>query len=787
MPIAPTYPGVYIQEVPSGVRTIVGVSTSTALIIGRCADGPLSTPVRCLSYSEFAAAFSEDGALTELPLQVRQFFLNGGTTAYVMRIAGGAVAATVTLNREDKSAALLLAAAAPGIKGSQIRALVRYDTDQPESTFTLELFRRDTTPAGTQVEALGETWRSLSMNPASPAYAPIYLTQNSKLVTASVPAAPTPNAAFSRAGRPIETDNAKFPPAWNAIVTATSNQFDISVGGGRYVTVTVPVTGITDEATMKSGLATAIKTALAPLPGTSETDLTVTTVAAPPSVFGATEKAKWIQVDHPTQDVFIRPAMTNDVAVPLMLGTAQGGLEKGAYADARPAPTGISVLPAAIMGSANSALASLDPAAVTAVKLDGATPVAFGTPARTGLQTGAGNAAMYRDAFPAGRNGNNSGLQEKLALIVSLVNDTAAADPAFPWTARAWGYRLNFIRRDGQDNDSGSAPDFTGWSPTGAMLDLGPRFYSLGTTGTGAYQSPGVAGDDGAAPADADYSAAYLAADREIDLFNLLVLPAADGVTREPLWGQASVFCLQRRAFLVMDAPLWGSAAAAAAGVDALRVGLVKDHAAVYYPRLTVTIAGLPVQIGASGSIAGLMARTDTARGVWKSPAGTEADIRGISGLERRFSDGENGMLNPKAVNTIRIFPTGVVSWGARTMDGDDASPSDYKYVSIRRLALFLEETLYRGLRWAVFEPNDAPLWGQIRLNVGAFMHGLFTQGAFQGQKSTDAYFVRCDAETTTQDDRNKGIVNVWVGFAPLKPAEFVVLHLQQMAGEIAV
>ena len=120
-------------------------------------------------------------------------------------------------------------------------------------------------------------------------------------------------------------------------------------------------------------------------------------------------------------------------------------------------------------------------------------------------------------------------------------------------------------------------------------------------------------------------------------------------------------------------------------------------------------------------------------------------------------------------------------------MDGDDSNPSDFKYVPIRRLSLYIEESLYRGLKWVVFEPNDEPLWGQIRLNVGAFMHGLFTQGAFQGKKSSDAYFVRCDGETTTQDDRNKGIVNIWVGFAPLKPAEFVVLYLQQMAGQITV
>jgi Bacteriophage tail sheath protein len=158
---------------------------------------------------------------------------------------------------------------------------------------------------------------------------------------------------------------------------------------------------------------------------------------------------------------------------------------------------------------------------------------------------------------------------------------------------------------------------------------------------------------------------------------------------------------------------------------------------------------------------------------------------RRIVGLQRKFSDNENGILNPRAVNTIRIFPNGIVNWGARTMDGDDGFASEYKYIPIRRLALFIEESLYRGLKWVVFEPNDEPLYAQIRLNVGAFMNNLFRQGAFQGQKPRDAYFVKCDTETTTQNDRNLGIVNIWVGFAPLKPAEFVILYLQQMAGQI--
>jgi len=179
------------------------------------------------------------------------------------------------------------------------------------------------------------------------------------------------------------------------------------------------------------------------------------------------------------------------------------------------------------------------------------------------------------------------------------------------------------------------------------------------------------------------------------------------------------------------------------------------------------------------------MARIDSSRGVWKAPAGIEASLRGIVGVQYPFSDGENGVMNPRAVNTIRVFPNGIVNWGARTMDGDNDFGSEYKYIPIRRLALFLEESLFRGLKWVVFEPNDEPLWAQIRLNVGAFMHGLFRQGAFQGSTPKDAYFVKCDSETTTQTDRNLGIVNIIVGFAPLKPAEFVVLSIQQIAGQL--
>ena len=150
--------------------------------------------------------------------------------------------------------------------------------------------------------------------------------------------------------------------------------------------------------------------------------------------------------------------------------------------------------------------------------------------------------------------------------------------------------------------------------------------------------------------------------------------------------------------------------------------------------------------------------------------------------------DAENGDLNPLGINCLRSFPVvGRVVWGSRTLRGADQLADEWKYVPVRRTALFIEESLYRGTQWVVFEPNDEPLWAQIRLNVGAFMQGLFRQGAFQGSTPREAYFVKCDKETTTQNDINLGIVNIVVGFAPLKPAEFVIIKLQQIAGQIQV
>jgi phage tail sheath protein FI len=249
---------------------------------------------------------------------------------------------------------------------------------------------------------------------------------------------------------------------------------------------------------------------------------------------------------------------------------------------------------------------------------------------------------------------------------------------------------------------------------------------------------------------------------------------------------------------LIVDPPsAWGkkketAAAEAKKGLNDLGLtGVAARNAALYFPRVIKADPEREDQLDTfvpCGIVAGLMARTDTQRGVWKAPAGVDASLNGIRGLEANLTNEENGMLNPLGINCLRNFPIiGNIVWGARTLRGADQLADEYKYVPVRRLALFLEESLYRGTQWVVFEPNDEPLWAQIRLNIGAFMHNLFRQGAFQGATPREAYFVKCDSETTTQNDINLGIVNIVVGFAPLKPAEFVIIKIQQMTGQIEV
>ncbi|GAA3112955.1 hypothetical protein GCM10010449_39020 [Streptomyces rectiviolaceus] len=364
-------------------------------------------------------------------------------------------------------------------------------------------------------------------------------------------------------------------------------------------------------------------------------------------------------------------------------------------------------------------------------------------------------------------------------------------------------------------------------TPNDAPDDGADPFAFVPKDGTAAQQpycsAPAEAGDDGAdgdgRPRNLDPYLGDRAAKTGLyqllktDIFNMLCLPdshwldeqlQAKGGGVQPLRDVALQLCVERRALLLVDpTSSWPSGPTGGGSnadvVDAVvkkmteleTLGEAGKNAAVYYPRV---LAPDPLLDGAlrpfppSGVMAGVLARTDVQRGVWKAPAGTDASLSGVSELEVPLTDLEIGRLNPVGVNCLRRLPAaGPVAWGARTLVGADRLASEWKYLPVRRLALFIEESLFRGTHWVVFEPNDEPLWASIRLNIGAFMNSLFRAGAFQGRTPQDAYLVKCDKDTNPQNDIDRGIVNIQVGFAPLKPAEFVIVHIQQLAGQIQV
>jgi phage tail sheath protein FI len=281
----------------------------------------------------------------------------------------------------------------------------------------------------------------------------------------------------------------------------------------------------------------------------------------------------------------------------------------------------------------------------------------------------------------------------------------------------------------------------------------------------------------------------------KVDIFNLLIMP---GVADNAVLSSALPFVEKKRAFMIMDSP----ANATADGLGAqqlptiqqvLDLGIIPrtDHGALYFPYLSAVdeLTGNILRLPPSGYVAGMYAQTDNNRGVWKAPAGLETILTDTTGvvLDGRLTDARAGVLNLENVNAIRTFPgSGTVIFGARTFIPPTGGAFDqWKYVPVRRMALFLEQTLYRNLGWVVFEPNDEPLWIAIRHSIEAFMLSLFRQGAFQGSTPDQAFQVKCDSSTTTQTDIDNGIVNILVAFAPLKPAEFVVIQIAQLAGQV--
>jgi phage tail sheath protein FI len=299
-------------------------------------------------------------------------------------------------------------------------------------------------------------------------------------------------------------------------------------------------------------------------------------------------------------------------------------------------------------------------------------------------------------------------------------------------------------------------------------------------------------GDDGTPllPGSNAFHAALAAAFEEdvtvgLDLANLVCVPGETDATALAL---LQGWCRKHRAFLIVDTDPAASVQSLSQGTTVLPSGPDALNSAVFFPWVRApdplhggTLADFPP----SGFVAGVFARIDAARGVWTAPAGKDASLNSAAGLAIAINDAESALLNPKAINCLRTLPTyGTVVWGSRTLHGEEGGDPEWKYIPVRRMALFLEQTLSRGTQWAMLEPNDESLWSQIRVEIGKFLQGLFRQGAFQGSTPKEAYFVKCDSETTTQTEIDLGVTNIIIGFAPLKPAEFVIIKLQQAAAK---
>jgi len=758
MPVTVSYPGVYIEEIPSGVRSISGVATSITAFVGYTSRGPVNQAVRLATFGDFERNFGGLQQDSEISYAVQQFFLNGGSDAYVVRVASGAGSAQISLADLAGNVVLNVSAANAGSWGNLVRLDVDYLTGNPDSTFnlTITLYQLQ---SGKLVFAQSETYRNLSMNSFSATYTPNMINGDSNLISVQLPAAP----ALTKGGWARSISLHTFPTltATDTTITGvydTTTPFTLVITGAvpnSVVSLVTAVNAAITAAGLTGNLAATAVDALGAA-GTDYLQLTSTSMAI-------------------NSGVQILRATSNDLATKIGLGLVNGGREKEAASALRPEAT----------GTTSSSIADL---------IDGATSVSGNLDVTvTDESTGATLLALTTIAVPAAVAG--PALRDALQTALRGIANSPATAQA---VVQLYGTLLNVVPSASTPNAAitlGNAVATT-VRLTGAGSATNVQEYSLGTGSTFGAQSGAMAGADGTPPNSAtdiegdEASKTGIYALLDVDLFNLLVIPRTtllpDADAKDVI-AKAVALCEARRAFFIVDPN---------PSKDITNIGTwvggitASRNAAVYFPQM---LAADPLQnfrvhpMPASGALAGIYASTDATRGVWKAPAGIDAIIQGAQGLSYTLTDAENGTLNPLGINCLRTFAVyGTVTWGARTLFGSDARADEYKYIPVRRIALYIEESLYRGTKWVVFEPNDEPLWAQIRLNVGAFMQTLFRQGAFQGSTPQAAYFVKCDSETTTPTDQNLGVVNILVGFAPLKPAEFVVIQIQQMAGQTA-
>lgn len=733
MAVVPTYPGVYVEEVASPVRTVVGVATSITAFVGRALRGPIDKPKTITTWGDFEATYGGLWAHSTMSYAVQQYFLNGGSQAVIARVvhfdnSGAMTARAAALGATASAQSWQFAANQSGSDGNDIIVTVTPSTATPDdlTTFNLEI-----ESDGGATTDLVEDLSVESLAAATPLGAHGLITVQGEIPSLR-PTVGTVLALEGGANPSFATASLTTPGSPTMLTAAVAG----AAGNNLRATVGDP-SGAGDYDLLVELLDTDGDV----LAWTLYADLTIgaSSWPSPSETFGTTVALIDTTGSPPSE----RPD-----------NIQRAVFEQGSDAE--------------------KATGSV-PVTVTGLPLEAANPGTWGNRLQAAFdhQTSDVSDSNLFNVFVREVDAGGHELRRETFRNVSLNADS----PRY----------VEKVIDDGSDLVvlTGSS-----WSrPPETPRDGDGEFEWMSFQG----------GNDGGSLENTDFNGSRddkrgIFMLEHTDLFNLLVVPPP---TREvdvdpAVWQMAMKYCRDRRALLLVDPPsTWTRKDDILDQLDGLALqGSDAINAAMYWPYIKAADPLREFRLETfppSGAIAGLMARNDAQRGVWSAPAGIEASVTGAQALVTTLTDREHGQVNPRGVNVIRNFPIiGSVVWGARTLRGADALASEWQYVPVRRLALMIEESLYRGTQWAVFQGNDEPLWAQLRLNVRAFMHNLFRQGAFQGSSPREAYLVKCDAETTTQYDIDRGIVNVVVGFRPLKPAEFVFLKISQLAGEAA-
>lgn len=868
MPIQVTYPGVYIEELPSGQHTVTPVATNIAAFVGRAPIGPTDVPVTIFNFGDFTRAFG--GLSFDYPLSyaVQDFFANGGSQAIIVRLFEPASGDGVAQLKFPVPPLTLP-------DGWRLDAAVSVGATQ--LTVAEPSGGAEGEPdVGMQVTVGGDPTPYLvtGFTPADP----------SKKQQSSITVVPALIAGYQKC-TPLTFTAGSSASGWK-VSSQSGVQVTLLGGSGVpelgdnlqvgsdptvYTAISEPTISGTDPSTMQLVLT------ITPKPATPFASGAVVIVSSPQALplpvgweidqctgpksglwtlslingQGAPIAGDWFTVGAQATPVYVvkayrplTPTAPDQIDFVRLDGNPVDGTALChccAPTFTRPAPTNWSIKSGPKIGATSFTVASTsastgvidigdtftvgggDTLVYSVRHIDQATNVVYFLPPADTAFNSTNNLTFQPPLALKAANPGKWG--NRLSARTDLTGITAATAKQFSQydleqvdlfnlTLTLEDARGKLVAKERYLNlsvrNSGSAARFPNRVDRvlASQSNLA-RVARLSAVPPGDGASvQGVGGDDGTNLATTTYlgdqskkTGLYML--EHVQLFNLLCIPPDRRIFPEvpdeeqdldPLVRQAAAeYCASRSAFYIVDPPVdWknkarqgqiseispehvGITGTSAGGVEVAR------NAAVYFPRIwkeDVLMKGQPALFAPCGVIAGVMAATDVSRGVWKAPAGVDAGMANVLKLEVSLTDDENGQLNPLGINCLRNFPIiGPVVWGARTLRGADQFEDEYKYIPVRRLTLFIEGSLMRATQWAVFEPNDEALWSSLRLTAEAFLADLSRQGAFYNYKVT------CDATTTTPDDISNGIVNILLQIAPVKPAEFVVIQIQQTAG----